>query len=88
MEGRPPPNLKDALELAAYRRELRSVASGVRWGGIGITLIGAMVAALRAWAWPAIPALIPMIVVAWGMMLMLTAISLRMAYHARRMRGQ
>jgi len=88
MEGRPPPNLKDPLELTAYRRELRSVASGVRWGGIGITLIGAMVAALRAWAWPAIPALIPMIVVAWGMMLMLTAIALRMAYHARRMRGQ
>jgi hypothetical protein len=87
MESRPPPNLKDPLELAAYRRELRGVASGVRWGGIGITLIGTVVAALRAWAWPAIPALIPMIVVAWGMLLMLTAIALRMAYHARRMGG-
>lgn len=87
MEGRSPPNLKDPLELAAYRRELRGVASGVRWGGIGITLMGAMVAALRAWAWPAIPVLIPMIVVVWGMLLMLTAIALRMAYHARRMRG-
>jgi len=87
MEGRPPPNLKDPGELAAYRRELRGVASGVRWGGIGITLIGAVVAALRAWAWPVIPALIPMIIVAWGMLLMLTAIALRTAYHARRMRG-
>ncbi|HEX7848585.1 MAG TPA: hypothetical protein VF485_02520 [Sphingomonas sp.] len=87
MEGRPPPNLKDPVELAAYRRELRGVASGVRWGGIGITLIGAMVAALRAWAWPAIPVLIPLIVVVWGMLLMLTAIALRTAYHARRMRG-
>lgn len=87
MDGRPPPNLKDPLALAAYRRELRGVASGVRWGGIGITLVGAMVAALRAWAWPTIPALIPMVVVAWGMLLMLTAIALRMAYHARRMRG-
>ena len=38
-------------------------------------------------AWPTIPALIPMVVVAWGMLLMLTAIALRMAYHARRMRG-
>jgi hypothetical protein len=84
MEGRPPPNLKDPGDLAAYRHELR----GVRWGGIGITLVGAVVAALRAWAWPAIPALIPLIVVAWGMLLMLTAIALRMAYHARRMRGQ
>jgi hypothetical protein len=88
MESRRPPNLNDPVELAAYRRELRGVASGVRWGGIGITLVGAVVAALRAWAWPAIPALIPMIVVAWGMLLMLTAIALRMAYHARRMRGQ
>jgi hypothetical protein len=87
MESRPPPNLKDPLELAAYRRELRGVASGVRWGGIGITLVGAVVAALRARAWPAIPVLIPMIVVAWGMLLMLTAIALRIAYHARRMRG-
>lgn len=87
MEGRSPPNLKDPLELAAYRRELRGVASGVRRGGIGITLIGAVMAALRAWAWPAIPALVPMVVVAWGMLLMLTAIALRMAYHARRMRG-
>jgi cobalamin biosynthesis protein CobD/CbiB len=87
MESRPPPNLKDPLELAAYRRELRGVASGVRWGGIGITLIGAAVAVLRAWAWPAIPALVPMIVVVWGMLLMLTAIALRMAYHAGRMRG-
>lgn len=87
MESRPPPNLKDPGELAAYRRELRGVASGVRWGGIGITLVGAVVAALRAWAWPAIPALIPMIVVAWGMLLMLTAIAIRAAYHARRMRG-
>jgi hypothetical protein len=87
MEGRPPPNLKDPGDLAAYRRELRGVASGVRWGGIGIMLIGAIVAALRAWVWPAMPALIPLIVVAWGMLLMLTAIALRMAYHARRMRG-
>ena len=88
MEGRPPPNLKDPGELAAYRRELRGVARGVRRGGIGITLVGAMVAALRAWVWPAIPVLIPLVVVAWGMLLMLTAIMLRTAYHARRMRGQ
>jgi hypothetical protein len=82
MEGRPPPNLKDPLQLAAYRREVRGVASGVRRGGIAITLIGAVMAALRAWAWPAIPILIPMIIAAWGMLLMLTAIALRMAYHA------
>jgi hypothetical protein len=47
MEGRPPPNLKNPVERAAYRRELRGVARGVRWGGIGITLAGIAIA-LRA----------------------------------------
>ena len=87
MEGRPPPNLNDPAERAAYRRELRGVARAGRWGGIGITLAGATIAAVRAWAWPAMPALIPIVVIAWGVLLMLTAISLRTAYHARRMRG-
>lgn len=88
MEGRPPPNLKDPLELAAYRRELRGFARGVRWGGVAITIVGTVIAALRALVWPAIPELIPMVVIAWGALLMLTAIALRTAYHARRMRGQ
>lgn len=87
MDGRPPPNLKNPVELAAYRRELRGVARGVRWGGIGITLAGTAIAALRAWTLPAISVLIPIVVISWGMLLMLTAIALRAAYHARRMRG-
>ena len=87
MDGRPPPNLKDPSELAAYRHEQRGVASGVRWGGIGITLAGIAIAVLRAWTLPAISVLIPIVVISWGMLLMLTAIALRAAYHARRMRG-
>jgi len=87
MEGRAPPNLKDPVELAAYRRELRGVARGVRSGGVGITLAGTVIAALRAWAWPAMPVLVPLVVIAWGTLLMLTSIALRTAYHARRMSG-
>lgn len=87
MEGRARPNLKAPVEFAAYRRELRGVARGVRWGGIGITLTGAVIAASRAWAWPAMPVLVPLVVIVWGTLLMLNAIALQTVYHVRRMRG-
>ena len=41
MDVRPPPNLNDPAEFAAYRQELRNVVRGVRYGGIGLALIGA-----------------------------------------------
>jgi hypothetical protein len=37
--------------------------------------------------WPAIPLLVPVVVIALGVMLMITAMAFRVAYHARRMRG-
>ncbi len=83
---RPPPDLSDPAQLTAYRRELRGVARGVRVGGVTITTIGAILAIVRAWAVPGIPRLVPIVIVALGVMLMLTAIALRSAYHARRMR--
>ncbi|MBN8815448.1 MAG: hypothetical protein J0J06_08385 [Sphingomonas sp.] len=87
MEGRPPPNLSDPAELAAYRRELRDVVRGLRLGSVGVTIFGAAIALLRAQVWPAIPVLVPLVVIALGVMLMITAIAFRTAYHARRMRG-
>ena len=48
MEGRPPPNLSDPAELAAYRRELRDVVRGLRLGSVGVTIFGAVIALLRA----------------------------------------
>ena len=88
MEDRPPPpNLNDPAELAAYRLELRGVARGVRFGAIAITLLGAAVALLRVYALPSIPVIVPLVVLALGLLLMLTAIALRTAYHAQRMRG-
>jgi hypothetical protein len=87
MESRPPPNLSDPAELAAYRTELRRVVRGLRYGGVGVTLAGAGVALARAKLWPAVPVLVPVVVIALGVMLMITAMAFRAAYHARRMRG-
>jgi hypothetical protein len=87
MESRPPPNLSDPAELAAYRTELRRVVRGLRYGSVGVMMVGAAVALARAKTWPAIPVLVPVIMIALGVMLMITAIAFRTAYHARRMRG-
>jgi fatty acid desaturase len=87
MESRPPPNLSDPAEFAAYRRESRQVVRGLRLGSVGVTIVGALIALLRATIWPALPILVPMLAIALGVMLMITAIAFRTAYHARRMRG-
>lgn len=87
MESRPPPNLSDPAEFAAYRKELREVVRGLRYGSVGVTLAGAGVGLARAKLWPAIPLLVPVVVIALGVMLMITAMAFRVAYHARRMRG-
>ncbi|QDZ06464.1 hypothetical protein FPZ24_02390 [Sphingomonas panacisoli] len=87
MENRPPPNLSDPAELAAYRQELRQVVRGLRLGSVGVKIVGAVLALLRAKLWPAIPMLVPLVVIALGVTLMITAIAFRTAYHARRMRG-
>ena len=84
----PPPDLSDPAQLADYRRELRGVARGVRFGGVGVTVIGALAAAVRAFVWPALPMLVPVVLIALGVLLMLTAITLRTAYHLRRMKGE
>jgi uncharacterized membrane protein len=86
MASRPPPNLSDPVELTAYRQELRGVARGVRSGGVLLAVLGAIAAAVRAWALPTIPALVPLVIVALAALLMLTGIALRTAYHVRRMK--
>jgi hypothetical protein len=87
MDSRPPPNLNDPAELAAYRRELRDVVRGLRLGSVGVTILGAVIALVRAKVWPAISLLVPAVVIALGATLMITAIAFRTAYHVRRMRG-
>ncbi|MBN8806698.1 MAG: hypothetical protein J0I47_00450 [Sphingomonas sp.] len=87
MDRRPPPNLNDPTERIAYRQELRRIARGVRYGGVAITLAGVALALLRAKLWPHVPSVAVIVVIALGALLMLTAIALRTAYHAARMRG-
>lgn len=87
MASRPPPDLTDPAERAAYARELRGIARGVRYGGIAIALAGVALALMRAKVWPQIPMVAVIVVVALGAMLMLTALALRIAYHAARMRA-
>lgn len=60
---------------------------GLRYGSVGVTLAGAAIALARTKLWPAIPVLVPIVAIALGVMLMITAIAFRTAYHARRMRG-
>ena len=44
MTGRPPPDLVDAAERAAYRRELRGIARKTRLSGLMLAALGAMLA--------------------------------------------
>lgn len=82
-----PPDLKDPVQLAAYKRELSGVAVGLRRSGVGLAVIGAVVALARAKVWPEIPAWVPAGVIGVGLMVMIAAIAARSKYHQLRMRG-
>lgn len=81
-----PPDLKDPVQRAAYRRELQGVARGMRRGGIAMALIGALLLLLRRTGFDAVPMWLAGSVVGLGLMLMISAISARVTYHSRRMR--
>ncbi|MDF7776665.1 hypothetical protein P1X14_15515 [Sphingomonas sp. AOB5] len=82
-----PPDLKDPVQRAAYRQELRGVAVGLRRTGVALAAIGGMIALVRLYAWPEMPALVPGAVVGVGLMTMIAAIAARTKYHQLRMRG-
>jgi hypothetical protein len=82
-----PPDLKDPIQRAAYRRELQGVAKPLRYTGIAFALLGMLLAiAQRKWL-PQMPTAIPMAAVALGAFNMLAAIVIRTRYHQQRMRG-
>lgn len=81
--NRPPPNLADPAERAAYRRELRRLAPGLRYGGTALALLGATVAVI----WPRLPGAVPLAIILLGFALMIAGIVVRTGYHKRRMRG-
>jgi hypothetical protein len=81
--NRPPPNLNDPAERAAYRRELRGLVPWVRYVGMALALAGAAIAVL----WPHLPGALALVVIVSGLAMMVAGIAIRTRYHARRMRG-
>lgn len=84
----PPPDLKDATQFAAYRRELRYVARPLRLAGMAFALLGVLLVVARVAWWPVMPVAIPAAALALGAFNMIAGMAIRTLYHARRMRGE
>ena len=82
------PNLNDPAERAAYRQELAGVARGVRYSGVGLAAVGALLAVIRSLYWREMPKWIPLLVIVAAFVLMSVAILIRVRHHARRMAGR
>ena len=83
----PPPDLTDSGERAAYQAELRMVARPIRWLGVALAIVGAVLAALRARYWPHMPMILPLFLLGAAALHMLAAMIVRAKYHQARMRG-
>ncbi|MET3825619.1 MFS superfamily sulfate permease-like transporter [Sphingomonas sp. PvP055] len=81
----PPPNLTDPVERAAYQRELRMVARPVRWLGVVIAVLAAVLALVRARYAPQIPMVLPLFLLAVAALHMIAAVVVRVKYHQKRM---
>lgn len=86
MTGRPPPNLSDPAERAAYRRELRGVARRTRFSGIAFALIGlALLYASKGAVDPRLLRTLGIVAITAGFGLMIFATMRRTLYHELRM---
>ena len=81
-----PPDLRDPLQRAAYQRELRMVARPVRWLGVALAVIAAILALVRARYVPQIPMILPLFLLGIAALHMLAAIVIRMKYDQARMK--
>ncbi|RZM18519.1 MAG: hypothetical protein EOP67_59980 [Sphingomonas sp.] len=81
----PPPNLNDPVERAAYQRELRMVARPVRWMGVAVAIIAAVLALVRARYAPQIPMVLPLFLLGVAALHMIAAVVIRLKYHQKRM---
>jgi uncharacterized membrane protein YfcA len=81
----PPPNLNDPGERAAYQRELRMVARPVRWMGVAVAIIAAVLALVRARYAPQIPMVLPLFLLGVAAFHMIAAVVIRLKYHQKRM---
>ena len=81
----PPPNLNDPGERAAYQRELRMVARPVRWMGVAVAIIAAVLALVRARYAPQIPMVLPLFLLGVAALHVIAAVVIRLKYHQKRM---
>ena len=81
-----PPDLKDPVQNAAYRRELAGIGLRMRRWGIALSLIGALL--VLAWRQNLpVPLWLGVGVLGIGLLVLIAAISTRAAYHRLRMRN-
>lgn len=80
------PNLVDPVERAAYHRELRGVARPIRYLGTALAVAGAALAVVRAFAWPDMPIVLPLVLIAAGALNIVAGAVIRMKYHQARMK--
>lgn len=81
----PAPNLSDQEARAAYRRELRGVARGMRLSGLGLAWLSVAIMAARHNGLFDLPVWVEGGVLAAGATLVLIAVTRRTKYHRARM---
>lgn len=85
MTDRPPPDLSDPIEQAAYRSELRGIARKTRLSGIALAFVGALLAlASKRADDPSMWRLGAILAIAAGGGLMIFGMARRAMHHALR----
>lgn len=83
-----PPDLRDPVQRAAYQRELRAIARPIRLTGVALLVAGAALAVVQRLWFPALPTVIPLVLLGMGALHMVGAVAARLKYHQRRMKGE
>lgn len=83
-----PPDLESEEGRAAYRAELRKVALPLRWSGLALIVLAALVCTGASQGWLGLPESAVMVgygLLAIGWMLVIATVFLRTRHHRRRM---
>jgi hypothetical protein len=80
------PGEPDAAALAAYRAEVRHVATAPLRLGVLLALLGVIAAVLRGTAVPVLPRAVPAVLIIAALGVMLVGVVRRARYHLKRIR--
>ncbi len=83
---KPPPDLSDPVQRAAYRAELRGLLKPFRYFTLGLAILAFVLILVRAWVMP-LPLWLPVGVMALWLMCSISIIAARTRYHKIRMQG-